>query len=255
MAGVVLLNSMDLLKISRLTGGVDEKQILNGVDLVVRAGESHAIMGPNGSGKSSLAFILAGHPLYSIKSGKILLDGKELGDKSPEERARLGLFLAFQYPVEVPGVSLFHLLRSSYNSIHGPISFSEFNERLKSETKKLKLDPSFLKRGVNEGFSGGEKKKVEILQLSILKPKLAILDETDSGLDIDSLKIVAEGINRIKKENPEMAIVTVTHYFRILKYLKPDKVHVLISGKIVKSGDSSLATELEERGYSWLKNG
>lgn len=237
----------------------ERTEILRGVDLVVRPGEIHAVMGPNGSGKSTLAYTLAGHPFYEVDDAeehetKFLLDGEDLLEKSPDERAAAGLFLAFQYPVEVPGVKVQNFLRLAYNARFAEQPeklFSkviEFRKHLEGLAKELKVNPDLLKRGLNEGFSGGEKKRVEILQMAALEPKYAILDETDSGLDVDAIKAVAEGVEKIRQKY-NTGIVVITHYQRILKYLKPDFVHVMKNGKIVKSGDKELAAELESKGF------
>ncbi len=245
-----------MLEIKNLHVGLEgEKEILKGIDLSVKAGEVHAIMGPNGSGKSTLANILAGREGYNVTDGTVQYQGNNLLDKSPEERAWEGLFLAFQYPVEIPGVNNIYLLKAGLNAMrkhHGldELDAMDFLALVKDKMKALKMDEAFLYRAVNEGFSGGEKKRNEILQMAILEPKLAILDETDSGLDIDALKIVAEGINALR--SPERALVLVTHYQRLLDYVKPDFVHVLSQGKIIKSGGSELALELEKSGYSWI---
>lgn len=241
-----------LLEIRNLHAGILDKEILRGVNLTVKAGETHAIMGPNGSGKSSLAYTLLGHPSYLVTSGKLLLQGKNILNLSPDERAKSGLFLAFQYPVEIAGVSLWNLLRTAYTAVHGPVSFAELKTKVNEWAAKLKIDPSFLSRSINEGFSGGEKKKAEILQLAVLQPSVAVLDETDSGLDIDALKDVAEGINLLLKNRPDLSVILITHYFRILKYIRPDKVHVFSEGTIIRSGGLELATELEEKGYGWI---
>lgn len=244
--------ALPLLEIRNLHAGILDKEILRGVNLIVNAGEIHAIMGPNGSGKSSLAYTLLGHPGYHVTVGQVLLNGTNILKLSPDERAKAGLFLAFQYPVEIAGVSLWNLLRTAYSAIHGPVSFAELKTKVNEWAVELKMDPSFLTRSVNEGFSGGEKKKAEILQLAVLQPKLAVLDETDSGLDIDALKDVAEGINLLLKSCPSLSIILITHYFRILKYVRPSQVHVFSEGKIIRSGGSELATELEEKGYGWI---
>ena len=229
------------------------KEILKGLNLNVNQGEIHAIMGPNGSGKSSLSLVLMGHPRYQITAGSIKIDGQDLASLTPDKRAKLGLFLAMQYPVAVPGVSVFNLLRSANKNLDAQkVSALEFQKIVKKEMKNLKIDEKFLTRSINDGFSGGEKKKAEILQLSILKPKYAILDEADSGLDVDALKIIALAIKQqvsgvMRHEAP--GILLITHYQRILKYVKPDFVHILVDGKIVKSGDSRLAEEIEEAGY------
>ena len=232
-----------------------EIEILKGIDLTIRAGEVHAIMGPNGSGKSTFAKVLAGHPSYQVTGGEVLFEGKNLFELAPEERARAGLFLGFQYPVEVPGVTNSCFLRMAYNTVQGargkdefdPLEFDDF---VQDKLKLLDMDPAFLERSVNEGFSGGEKKRNEILQMAILEPKLAILDETDSGLDIDALRIVANGVNRLRA--PDNAVVLVTHYQRLLNYIVPDYVHVMDQGRIIKTGGKELALELESRGYDWV---
>ncbi|MEK7610831.1 MAG: Fe-S cluster assembly ATPase SufC [Patescibacteria group bacterium] len=242
---------MPLLEIRNLHAGILDKEILQGVNLTVNAGEIHAIMGPNGSGKSSLAYTLLGHPGYLVTGGKVLLNGKNILKMSPDERAKAGLFLAFQYPVEIAGVSLWNLLRTAYSAVHGPVSFSDLKTKVNERSAELKMDPAFLTRSVNEGFSGGEKKKAEILQLAVLQPLVAVLDETDSGLDIDALRDVAEGINLLLKSRPNLSIILITHYFRILKYIRPGKVHVFGEGKIIRSDGPELATELEEKGYGW----
>jgi len=238
---------------------VNDKEVLKGIDLKIKAGEVHAIMGPNGSGKSSLSKVLAGHPAYEVESGDVKFDVnfemKSILDWEPEERAREGIFLAFQYPIEVPGVSNITFLRLAFNAICRHQGASEMNEEefrkfVAKKSEIVKLNPDFLDRAVNEGFSGGEKKRNEILQMAVLNPRLAVLDETDSGLDIDSLRIVAEGVNRLRNKNN--AIVLITHYQRLLDYIVPDFVHVLAGGKIVKSGDKTLAHKLEKEGYDWL---
>jgi Fe-S cluster assembly ATP-binding protein len=244
-----------LLEIRGLSVKVTGVEILKGIDLTVRAGEVHAIMGPNGSGKSTLAKALAGHPAYEVSSGEAIFEGKNLFELAPEERARSGLFLGFQYPVEVPGVANAQFLRLAYNTIQGargkdeldPLEFDDF---VRDEMKRLDIAPALLDRSVNEGFSGGEKKRNEILQMALLEPKLAFLDETDSGLDIDALRIVANGVNRLIR--PDNAVVLVTHYQRLLNYIVPDYVHVMEGGRIVKTGSKDLALELEARGYDWL---
>jgi len=243
-----------LLGIENLHAGIGGKEILKGVSLTINPGEVHALMGPNGSGKSTLSNVLAGHPSYKVISGKARLSGKDILKLDPDTRAKLGLFLAFQYPIEITGVSLFNFLKTAYTSVHGNVDFKEFSQSVKDSAAKLNLEESFLSRAINEGFSGGEKKKAEILQMAVLKPKVAILDETDSGLDIDALRVVADGINRIKG-NEAPGILLITHYFRILKYIEPDFVHVLVNGKIVAEGGSQLATKLEEEGYGWIAKG
>ncbi len=245
-----------LLEIKDLHAGIEGKEILKGLNLRVSKGEVHAIMGPNGSGKSTLSKVLAGHPSYEVISGEVNYAGQNLLEFEPDERARMGVFLAFQYPVEVPGVSNSQFLRLAYNEKMKHLGEEEldpleFNDYLKEKAKIVEMDPSFFKRSVNEGFSGGEKKRNEILQMAVLEPKLAILDETDSGLDIDALRIVAEGVNKLRSENN--AIILVTHYQRLLNYIQPDFVHVLAGGKIVKEGGKELALELEEKGYDWVR--
>src|SRR5213075_2057283 len=244
-----------ILEIKNLHAGVEGKQILKGVDLRINAGEVHAIMGPNGSGKSTLAAVLAGREGYEVTEGKVLYCGKDLLDMDPEERAREGVFLAFQYPVEIPGVNTQHFLKAAVNEIRKhkglpELDAWEFLELVKQKMKILHLPEDCLRRSVNDGFSGGEKKRNEIFQMAVLEPKLAMLDETDSGLDIDALKIVAEGVNALRA--PERATIVVTHYQRLLNYIVPDFVHVLSDGRIVRSGGKELALELEARGYEWL---
>ncbi len=248
---------MAMLEISNLHVSVDGHEILKGVDLIVNAGEVHAIMGPNGSGKSTLAQALAGHSAYEITEGSVsFLGHDDFLEMPPEERARLGFFLAFQYPVEIPGISNAYFLQSSLNEVrksHGleELDAFEFQDLLAEKMELVQVDPSFADRNVNEGFSGGEKKRNEILQMAVMEPRLAILDETDSGLDIDALRIVAEGINKLRGE--DRAFILVTHYQRMLNYVKPDFVHVLYQGKFAKSGGPELALKLEEKGYDWLK--
>ena len=250
-----MTNKKTILEIKNLNASVADIQILKDFNLTINMGEKHTIMGPNGSGKSTLANILAGNPEYVVDSGEINFLGQTLIDKDPEIRACLGLFLAFQYPVELPGVRMWQFLKSSldaqreYNG-KDPLSTKEFDSILNECAEKVDINQDFLKRNVNEGFSGGEKKRNEILQLSLINPKLAILDETDSGLDIDALKVVSNGIENFSSSNN--SVLLVTHYQRILNYVKPDYVHVMIDGKIVKSGDKSLALELENKGYDWL---
>ncbi|CAM4445006.1 MAG: putative ATP-dependent transporter SufC [Legionellaceae bacterium] len=246
-----------MLNINELHAEVDGKAILKGLNLHVNPGEIHAIMGPNGSGKSTLANVLAGRSGYQITSGEIAYQGNNLIDMPPEERARQGIFLAFQYPIEIPGVSNIYLLKAAYNTIRKSKGLPEmdamdFLAMAKEKMQLVEMDQDFLYRSVNEGFSGGEKKRNEILQMSILEPQLAILDETDSGLDIDALKIVASGINALR--NPDRAIIMITHYQRLLDYIKPDFVHVLAHGRIIKSGDYQLAHELEAKGYGWIES-
>ena len=245
-----------MLEIVNLHAEIDGKKILQGIDLKVKVGEVHAIMGPNGSGKSTLAQVLAGRESYSVTQGEIRYQGKDLLDMDPDERAREGVFMAFQYPVEIPGVSNAYFLKSGLNAVrkhHGleELDAMEFLKLIKEKAKSVNMDESLLNRPVNQGFSGGEKKRNEIFQMAVLEPKLAILDETDSGLDIDALKIVAEGINKLRNKNN--AIIVVTHYQRILNYVVPDYVHVLLNGRIVRSGGKDLALQLEEKGYDWVK--
>ena len=225
------------------------KEILRGVDLTVRAGETHAIMGPNGSGKSTLAYAIAGHPKYDVTSGEVLLDGESVLDMTVDERARAGLFLAMQYPVEVPGVSVSNFLRTAVTAVRGEApKLRDFAKEMRGAMSDLQIDPAFAQRNLNEGFSGGEKKRHEILQLEMLKPKVAVLDETDSGLDIDALKVVSEGVNRFR-EGGETGVLLITHYTRILRYVKPDFVHVFAGGRVVEEGGSELADLLENEGY------
>ena len=245
-----------LLQVRDLRVSVQGNEILEGLNLEVGLGQVHAIMGPNGSGKSTLANVIAGRPGYDVTAGDVLYEGQNLLALPPDERARRGLFLAFQYPVELPGIRVREFLRTALEAVRqqrgqSKLSVREFNKLLDQKAKEMALDPDLMKRSVNEGFSGGEKKRNEILQLSVLDPKLALLDETDSGLDIDALKVVAEGVNRFR--SPQRAIVLVTHYQRILNHITPDFVHVLIDGRIVKSGGRELALELEARGYEWVR--
>ena len=245
------------LEVKDLHVSVENKPILKGLTLTINKGENHAIMGPNGSGKSTLANTLMGHPKYVVDKGEILIDGEDIITLSPDKRAKKGLFLAFQYPHEVSGVSVFNFLRSSFNSVSKtpdakPLSIIGFRKYLREKMEVLGVEESFVKRYLNEGFSGGEKKKSEILQMAVLQPKIAVLDETDSGLDIDALKIVSDAVN--KMSGPDLGILLITHYQRILKYVKPEFVHVLMDGKIVKSGSMSLAEELENKGYDWIRD-
>jgi Fe-S cluster assembly ATP-binding protein len=239
---------MATLEIRDLKVEADGEEILRGVSLDVEQGRVYALMGPNGSGKSTLAYAVAGHPAYEITGGTVRLDGEDVLAMSPDERAQAGLFLAMQYPVEIPGVSLTNFLRMSLASVTGEdVPVREFLSRIKDEMAELEMDESFLQRNVNEGFSGGEKKRFEIVQMALLRPRFAILDETDSGLDVDALKTVAEGVQRMV--SPDLGVLLITHYTRILRYIEPDEVHVMIAGRIVKSGGAELADELEEKGY------
>lgn len=245
-----------MLEIRNLSAQIEGNQILKGINLTIRAGEIHAIMGPNGSGKSTLASVLAGREEYEITEGEVTFQGQDLLDLGVDERAREGLFLAFQYPVELPGVSMSNFLREAVNSIREhrkqpELTAVEFLKEMKEKAEFVELNPELKRRAVNEGFSGGEKKRNEIFQLAMLEPTLAILDETDSGLDIDALRIVSDGVNKLR--SADRSFLVITHYQRLLNYIVPDYVHVLLDGRIVKSGDKSLALELEERGYDWLK--
>ncbi len=245
-----------MLEINNLKSRIGDTEILRGLSLSVKAGEVHAIMGPNGSGKSTLAQVIAGHQDYVVTGGEVTYKGRNLLDLEPEERAREGIFLGFQYPVEIPGVNNAYLLKAAVNAKRkhqglGEVDAFEFLKIAREKMAMLGMDPKFLNRGVNEGFSGGEKKRNEILQMAMLEPSLAILDETDSGLDIDALKAVAQGVNTLR--GPDRAIVLVTHYQRLLDYIEPDFVHVLSEGRIIRSGDKSLALELEEKGYDWVR--
>jgi Fe-S cluster assembly ATP-binding protein len=246
-----------LLEVKDLRASAGDKEILRGIDLTVHLGEVHAVMGPNGSGKSTLAQVIAGHPAYQVTAGEILYQGQDLMDMEPEERAQAGVFLAFQYPVEIPGVSNAYFLRAAYNEIQKARGLEEvdsidFLDLLEEKLKVVEWGPEIMSRAVNSGFSGGEKKRNEILQMAVLQPRLAVLDETDSGLDIDALRIVAGGVNALRR--PENATVLVTHYQRLLNYIVPDHVHVISAGRIVRSGGKELALELEERGYEWLED-
>src|SRR6059058_6250340 len=246
-----------MLEIKNLHACVDDNEILRGIDLKVNAGEVHAIMGPNGSGKSTLAGVLAGREAYDVTEGQVLYCGQDLLEMDPEERAREGLFLAFQYPVEIPGVNSTYFLKAALNEIRKhkgqpELDAMEFLTLVKDKMKLLELNEDLLRRSVNEGFSGGEKKRNEIFQMAVLEPKLAVLDETDSGLDIDALKIVSHGVNKLRRD--DNAQLVITHYQRLLNYIIPDFVHVLVDGKIVRTGDKSLALELEEKGYDWILN-
>jgi Fe-S cluster assembly ATP-binding protein len=249
---------MSELVISNLHVAVEGKEILKGVNLTIRKGEVHAIMGPNGTGKSTLSNALMGHPFYEVTEGEAIFKGQNILDLAPDERSRLGIFLAFQYPVSIPGVSLANFLRSAINSrrkAQNPgdkgIPLPEFRKLLKEKMDTLRMDHSFAGRYLNEGFSGGEKKRAEILQMATLKPEFAILDETDSGLDIDALRIVSEGVNALR--GPELGVLLITHYQRILNYIKPDYVHIMLGGRIVESGGAELALQLEEHGYEWAR--
>lgn len=244
-----------MLEIKNLHAVIGEKEILRGINLTVKAGEIHAVMGPNGSGKSTLAQVIAGHPSFEVTKGSVTYDGENLLEMDPEVRAQKGVFLAFQYPIEIPGVTNSYFLRSAYNEIRKAknepeLDPLEFLDLMEAKTKIVEMDQGMMNRSVNTGFSGGEKKRNEILQMAVLEPRLAILDETDSGLDIDALKIVSNGVNALRK--PDNATIVVTHYQRLLNYIVPDQVHVLAGGRIVRSGGKELALELEERGYDWL---
>lgn len=246
-----------MLQIKNLHAKVEDKDILKGINLTVNAGEVHAIMGPNGSGKSTLSAVIAGNENYEVTEGEVILDGEDLADLAPEERAHKGVFLSFQYPVEIPGVSVTNFMKTAINESRKAKGLEEMpaNEMLKlirEKSELLEIDRKFMSRSLNEGFSGGEKKRNEIFQMAMLEPKLAILDETDSGLDIDALRIVANGVNKLK--SGKNAVIVITHYQRLLDYIVPDFVHVLYNGKIVKSGGKELAYELEEKGYDWIKN-
>ncbi len=245
-----------MLTIKNLHASIEDKKILNGINLEVKPGEIHAIMGPNGSGKSTLASVLAGREDYEVTAGEVYYKGQDLLEMAPEERAREGIFLAFQYPVEIPGVSTTNFLKTALNQVREhrgeePLDAVSFLTRMKEKMKLVDIDQSLLSRSLNEGFSGGEKKRNEIFQMAMLEPSLSILDETDSGLDIDALRIVANGVNKLK--SPDNATIVVTHYQRLLEYIVPDVVHVLYKGKIVKSGTKELALQLEEKGYDWIK--
>ncbi len=245
-----------MLTIKNLHASINGKEILRGIDLTVNAGEVHAIMGPNGSGKSTLSAVLTGNPLFTVTQGEVFFNGKNLLEMKPEDRSREGIFLSFQYPVEIPGVSMANFMRTAINAHRAykglePISASDFLKLMREKKELVELDSKLASRSVNEGFSGGEKKRNEIFQMAMLEPKLSILDETDSGLDIDALRIVAEGVNKLKRD--DNACVVITHYQRLLDYIKPDIVHVLYKGKIVRTAGAELALELEERGYEWIK--
>ena len=246
-----------MLEIKNLHASVDNKEILKGINLVVKPGEVHAIMGPNGAGKSTLASVVAGKDEFEVTKGEVLLDGQDLADDAPEERAHKGIFLSFQYPVEIPGVTVTNFMKTAINESskargQEDMPANEMLKMIKEKAELLEIDRKFLSRSLNEGFSGGEKKRNEIFQMAMLEPKVAILDETDSGLDIDALRIVAAGVNKLRSK--DNAVVVITHYQRLLDYIVPDFVHVLYDGKIVKSGDASLALELEEKGYDWIKH-
>jgi Fe-S cluster assembly ATP-binding protein len=245
-----------MLKIKNLNVEVNEQAILKGINLNINPGEVHAIMGPNGSGKSTLSKVLAGHPSYQVTSGEMIYFGADLASLSPEERARAGIFLSFQYPVEIPGVTNINFLKASVNAVRkgqgkNTLDAIEFLSFIRNQCALLDMDESFLYRSINEGFSGGEKKRNEIVQMAALEPKLAILDETDSGLDIDALRVISNGVNAMR--SPERSIILVTHYQRLLDYIEPDFIHVLVNGRIIMSGDKTLGLELEKKGYSWLE--
>jgi Fe-S cluster assembly ATP-binding protein len=249
---------MSELKIQNLHVSIDGKEIIKGLNLTIPQGEVHAIMGPNGTGKSTLAYTIMGHPSYEITEGEILLKGENIAEMKADERSRAGLFLAFQYPVSIPGVTVANFLRTAVNARRRAINpedkgiaIPEFRRMLKEKMELLKMDPAFAGRYLNEGFSGGEKKRAEILQMAVLKPQIAVLDETDSGLDIDALRIVSEGVNTLR--GPELGVLVITHYQRILNYIKPDVVHVMMGGRIVESGGPELALSLEEHGYEWVR--
>ena len=249
---------MSDIEIRNLHAGIDGKEILKGVNLTVSQGEVHALMGPNGTGKSTLAYVLMGHPKYEVTGGEVLLDGKDILELDPDERSRMGLFLAFQYPVAIPGVSVANFLRTAVNARRKAddpedkgIPIPEFRTMLKNKMDLLKMEHSFAGRYLNEGFSGGEKKRAEILQMAALQPEIAILDETDSGLDIDALRIVSDGVNALRGD--DLGVLVITHYQRILNYIKPDFVHIMLGGRIVESGGPELALTLEEQGYDWLR--
>jgi Fe-S cluster assembly ATP-binding protein len=250
------------LVIRNLHVSVDGKEILKGINLTIEQGKIHAIMGPNGSGKSTLAYSLAGHPRYEVTDGEVWYKGQDVLDLEPNDRSKLGLFLAFQYPVAVAGVTVANFLRAALNAHRGQegvdpkttaIPMAEYRKTIKQRMDMLEMAPDFARRYLNEGFSGGEKKRLEILQMAMLQPSLAIMDETDSGLDIDALKIVAEGVNRVKEERPDLGVLVITHYQRLLNYIKPDYVHVLMDGRIVREGGPELALELEEKGYDFIR--
>lgn len=243
---------MTELKIEGLTTEVEGGQILKGVDLTIRSGETHALMGPNGSGKSTLAYAIMGHPSYHVTEGSVTLDGQDVLAMAPEDRAQLGLFLAMQYPTEIPGVSLTNFLRTAVNQVRGEETpVRQFMGELREHMTDLGMDEKFMQRNVNEGFSGGEKKRFEILQLALLKPRIAVLDETDSGLDVDALRVVSHGVNKLR--GPDLGTLIITHYSRILQYVTPDYVHVLVDGRVVKSGGPELADELESSGYEQFR--
>ena len=249
---------MSELVIRNLHAGIESREILKGVDLTIRQGEVHALMGPNGTGKSTLAYVLMGHPSYEVTDGEVIFKGQNILELAPDERSRLGLFLAFQYPVPIPGVSVANFLRTAINArrrAENPddkgIAVPEFRKLLKERMELLKMDQSFAGRYLNDGFSGGEKKRAEVLQMATLRPEIAVLDETDSGLDIDALRIVSEGVNALR--GPHMGTLVITHYQRILNYIKPDHVHIMMGGRIVESGGSDLALHLEEHGYDWVR--
>jgi len=240
------------LKIEGLTAEIEGTQILKGVDLTIRQGETHALMGPNGSGKSTLSSAIMGHPAYEVTGGSVTLDGEDVLDKDPDERAALGLFLAMQYPTEIPGVSLTNFLRTAVNTLRGEeLPVRQFMSELREHMSDLGMDEKFLQRNVNEGFSGGEKKRFEILQMAMIQPRIAVLDETDSGLDVDALRVVSAGVNKLR--GPDLGVLLITHYSRILNYVEPDHVHVMLDGRIAQSGGKELADDLEESGYEQFR--
>ncbi len=243
----------NILEIKNLHVEIEGKEILKGLNLEIKEGDIHTLMGPNGSGKSTLANVIMGHPKYQITQGEIIFQGEKINDLSPDEKAKLGVFMSFQYPQEIEGVNIRNFLRTAYQNVHGKISVMDFKKLIDEKAKILNLKDEFSDRYLNKGFSGGEKKKSEMLQLAILNPKLTILDETDSGLDIDALRSVAESINLLKEKNPKLTVIIITHYKRILEYIKPNKLSIMINGKIALEGSSDLVNHLEEKGYGWIE--